>query len=270
MTFSSPPLPSVPPLDQYILQGYYQNLRQLIEDTYTNNGHQRVVLLAHSMGAPTTLYFLTEMVDQQWKDTHIRDYITVSGVWHGCAKAAKAFASGDNEGIWIVPNSQGRSGSRTYPANAWLLPYPSDTWPKDKPIVVTPERNYTAWDYKDFFTDMNYTRGYEMFEEIENLTGALPPPNITLHCLYGEKLNTPVQFHYGPGEFPDTQPHIVNGDGDGTVNIDSLEACSRWQGKQSYRVTLKGYPGVEHVHTIKNPDIIAHVDSIVYYTKLPH
>ena len=237
---------------------------------YANNGNQRVVLIAHSMGAPTTLYFLTKVVDQNWKDTYIRDYITVSGVWRGCSKAAKAFTSGDNEGIWIVPNSQGRSGQRTYPANAWLLAYPSDTWTKDDVIVVTPERNYSAWDYKDLFDDMNYSRGYEMFEEIKNLTGALPPPNVTLHCLDGTKMDTPLQFHYGPGEFPDTQPKTINGDGDGTVNINSLMACGRWKDQQHYNVTLKGFPGVEHVHTIKTKEIIEYVDSIVYYKTPPH
>ena len=216
------------------------------------------------MGAPTTLYFLTKIVDQEWKDTHIRDYITLSGVWHGAAKSVKAFASGDNEGIWIVPESKGRAGQRTYPANAWLLPFPSDTWPKDTILVKTPSRNYSAWDYKDLFTDMKYERGYEMFEEIENLTGSLPAPNVTLHCLYGSNIKTPLQFIYGEGDFPDTQPSVINGDGDGTVNIRSLMACSRWQSMQTYKVTLQNFSGVEHVHTIKNPDAIKYVDNVVY------
>lgn len=216
------------------------------------------------MGAPTSLYFLTKFVDQVWKATHIRQYITISGVWRGTAKSAKAFTSGDNEGIWIIPQSQGRAGTRSYPSTAWLLPYPSDTWTKDDVLVVTPERNYTAWDYKALFDDMKYSRGYEMFEEIQNLTGALPPPNVTIHCLYGMDVQTPLQFHYGPGEFPDTQPKTINGNGDGTVNIDSLMACSRWKDQQKFNVTLKGYKGVEHVSTIKTDSIIQYVDSVVY------
>lgn len=228
-----------------------------------------MVLIAHSMGAPTTLYFLTEIVDQRWKDTHLRDYITLSGVWRGAGKAVKAFTSGDNEGIWIVPNGEGRSGQRTYPSNAWLLPFPSDTWTKDDILVVTPQRNYTAWEYKDLFADMKYTRGYEMFQEIENLTGAMPAPNVTLHCLYGSTLDTPVQFHYAEGEFPDTQPKTINGDGDGTVNIQSLMSCARWKGMQEYSVTLQGFPGVEHVHTIKNDDVIKYVDNVVYNSPGP-
>lgn len=250
--------------EQYKEQGFYDRLKDLIESTYTKNGKSPVVLLAHSMGAPTTLYFLTKFVDQPWKDKYLRLYITISGVWHGTAKSAKAFASGDNEGIWIVRQSEGRAGTRTYPSTAWLLPYPSDTWPKDKVLIVTPKRKYTAWDYKDLFADMNYTRGYYMFQEVMNLTGALPPPNVTMHCLYGMDVDTPLNFTYGPGEFPDTQPKTFTGNGDGSVNIDSLKACSRWKDQQPYSVSLKGFSGVEHVHTVKTDSIIQYVDSIVY------
>ena len=240
------------------------NLQKLIETTYTANNYQPVVLIAHSMGAPTSLFFLTKVVSQEWKNTYIRDYITISGVWRGTTKAAKAFTSGDNEGIWIVPESQGRAGQRTYPSNAWLLPFPSDTWPRNNMFVFTPTRNYSAWDYQALFDDMKYPRGYQMFEEVRGLTGALPPPNVTLHCLYGSKVNTPYQYVYEEGQFPDHQPKTINGDGDGTVNINSLMACQRWRGQQKYNVTLQAFPGVEHVHTIKNAGVIAYVDNVVY------
>ena len=251
--------------DNYLKVGYFDKLKNLIETVYNNSGQQRVVLLAHSMGSPTSLYFLTKIVDQAWKDKHIRVYVTMAGVWHGAGKAVKSFTTGDNEDIPLDKDSWGRASQRTYPANAWLLPYPSDTWTQDDIIVVNEKRNYSAWDYKDLFTDMNYTRGWDMFNEIKNLTGQLPAPNVTMYCFYGNiSKTTPIQFVYGPGKFPDQEPTTINGDGDGTVNIKSLMACSRWQGKQYYNVTLRQFPGVEHVHTIKNKDVIAAVDAIVY------
>lgn len=127
--------------------------------------------MAHSMGAINSLYFLTKIVDQHWKDMYLRTYITISGVWRGAAKSVKAFTSGDNEGIILDRDIWGRAGQRTYPSTAWLLPYPSDTWTKDDIVVVTAKRNYSVWDYEDLFKDMNYRRGYEMFEEAKDLTG---------------------------------------------------------------------------------------------------
>ena len=255
-------------IDRYEKEGYYVKLKSLIENTSHQNGNQKVVLIAHSMGSISTLYFLTKVVDHEWKEKYISVYITMAGVWLGAAKSAKAFASGDNEGIIIDRDRWGRKGQRSYPSTAWLLPFPSDIWTTKDYLVVTPDKNYSAWDYKDFFTDMKYPRGWDMFNEIRDLTGAMPPPNITHFCLYGYNMSTPLQFVYGPGEFPDTDPQTVYGDGDATVNIRSLTACKRWQGQQYYDVTLKGYPGVEHVHTIKNAAVIKDVDSIVYTGKI--
>ena len=123
------------------------------------------------MGAINSLYFLTKYVDQAWKDTYLRTYITIAGAWRGAAKSAKAFASGDNEGIPIDRDIWDRAGQRSSPSTAWLLPYPSDTWSQDDILVVTDKRNYSAWDYEDFFQDMGYPRGYQMFLEIKDLTG---------------------------------------------------------------------------------------------------
>lgn len=239
-------------------------MKKLIEGTFANNNNTPVVLVAHSMGAPTTLFFLTKLVEQDWKDKYIKAYIPISGVWRGAAKAAKAFSTGDNEGIIIDKNIWGRSSQRTFPSNAWLLPYPSDTWTSEDILVVTPTANYSAWDYEAFFKAMNYTRGYEMFNEVKDLTGSVPAPNVTTYCFYGCNVPTPLQFIYGPGEFPNIEPKIINGSGDGTVNINSLLVCERWKQQQTYPVTLQGFDGVEHVHTIKTQSVIDAVDKVVY------
>ena len=238
-----------------------------MEDTYKANDNAKVVLIAHSMGAPTSLYFLTKVVTPQWKDTYLRAYITLSGVWHGAAKAVKAFISGDNEGIVIDKDIWGRANSRSYPSTAWLMPMPSDTWSKDDIIAFTPAGNFSAWDYKEMFEAINYAQGYQMFNEVNKLTNALPAPNVTLHCFYGEDLNTPREFHYTTSTFPDLKPVIKYSNGDGTVNIDSLMACERWQQQQDqkkYPVQLRGFSKVEHVHTIKNPDVIQAIEDILY------
>ena len=252
--------------DGHLKQGFYANLKKLIETTFETNGQRRVVIIAHSMGSPNTLFFLTKYVNQTWKDIHIRTYITISGVWQGAGQMAKALVSGNNDNIFIEKDIWTREAQRTFTANSWLLPYPSDTWTPRDAIVVTPTKKYTAWDYKELFTDMNYTRGWEMYNEVKNLTGQLPAPNVTMYCFYGMNHNTtPVQFVYGPGEFPDKDPStVIYGDGDKTVNIKSLMACSKWKGKQHYAVTLREFPNVEHLDMVKNKGVIEAIDTIVY------
>ena len=245
-------------------QNYYADLKNLIEKTYANGGNKSVVLVAHSMGAPISLYFLTKYVTQSWKDTYLKAYVTISGAWRGAASAAKAFVSGSNENIVIDLPIWGRASQRTYPSTALLLPYPSDTWPKDEVLFVTPQRNYSAWDYKALFDDINYPRGYDMFLEVKDLTNGMIPPNVSTYCFFGTEYPTPTQFIYTKGEFPDTEPIQINGNGDGTVNINSLTACKRWVGQMSpYNVTVVGFPDVEHVSAVMNILVLQHVNDVV-------
>lgn len=55
---------------------------------------------------------------------------------------------------------------------------------------------------------------------------------VTAHCLYGTRVPTIEKYHFKNGEFPDKQPTVTYGDGDGIVNKRSLEACNKWSGKK--------------------------------------
>ena len=218
------------------------------------------------MGSPTTLFFLTKFVNQPWKDKYIRAYVTISGVWQGAGQSIKAIVSGNNDNIFLEKDIWTREIQRSFPANFWLVPVPSETWTSDDVLIVTPERNYTAWDYEELFHNLNYTKGWKMYGRVKGLTGDLPAPNVTMYCFYGNSQNsTPVQFVYGPGEFPDKDPStVINGSGDKTVNINSLTACSKWKGKQRYDVTLREFPDVEHLDMVKNGGVLRALDDIVY------
>ncbi|PIO59711.1 hypothetical protein TELCIR_18815, partial [Teladorsagia circumcincta] len=49
-----------------------------------------------------------------------------------------------------------------------------------------------------------------------------------IHCLYGIGIDTAEQFNWAKGYFPDYQPYVMYGDGDGTVNRKSAEVCLGW------------------------------------------
>jgi hypothetical protein len=53
------------------MHAWMQDFKKLVEHSYVTNSNLSVVLLAHSMGSPLSLYFLNQMT-QTWKDKHIR------------------------------------------------------------------------------------------------------------------------------------------------------------------------------------------------------
>ena len=68
-------------LDSLATRGYFDNLKRLAEEMYNENNGTPVALIVHSMGGPMSLYFLNEVVTQEWKDKYIKVYIPLSGAF---------------------------------------------------------------------------------------------------------------------------------------------------------------------------------------------
>ena len=150
-------------------------------------------------------------------------------------------------------------------SNIYLLPS-RELWSADEVLAKTPERGYTVDDYDEFFKDIGFPLGTTLQELVGNPTHPLieHAPNVTVHCLYGTGVNTPESFTFGEGEFPDTQPQMAYGDGDGTVNTRSLQACSRWDQRQPYDVTLKQYPSVNHNGVLSDERMHNHIKTLLF------
>ncbi|XP_071092371.1 lysosomal phospholipase A and acyltransferase-like isoform X1 [Haliotis cracherodii] len=240
---------------------FYKNLTSLVEDTYVRNNNTKVVLIAHSMGNPTTLYFLNHR-PQVWKDKYLHCFITISGVWGGAVKPLRLFSAGDNLNVPFVEGINVREEQRSMPSSAFLMPS-EKFWAANEVLVSQPKRNYTVKDYKAFFTDLGIPNAYLMRQDTENLVKDLIPPGVEIHCLHGVKMPTPLQFIFGEGMWPDKQPKVVTGNGDGTVNIRSLHGCLSWQGKQKQKIYHKEFPKAEHTEILSNKDVLAYIKTVV-------
>lgn len=154
-----------------------------------------------------------------------------------------------------------RKYQRTATSTAWLMPY--DTfWDSDEILVSHPGRNYTVKDYKQFFEDLNFTTGYEMRKDTENLVKDLRPPGVEVHCIHGKHVPTPASFVYGKG-FPNVKPTTINGPGDGTVNLPSLLGCLQWSKQQKQPVYHYTLSGADHLKILKNPTLINLISQIL-------
>ncbi|XP_019864310.1 PREDICTED: group XV phospholipase A2-like isoform X1 [Amphimedon queenslandica] len=241
---------------------YYEALHQLIEDSYNRNGQTPVTLVAHSLGGPVSLYFLSKYVSSDWKASRIKQFVSLSGVFGGTLKIILELISGDEQNIIRARPLVLREALRSFPSSVFLLPSPA-LWGEDEAIVVQPKRNYTSRDYEELFTDISYTNGSRIYNEVKDLISDFPPPNVTHYCYYGSDVHTHANLYYN-SSFPDSQPvHIMPDNGDGTVNERSLQSCRLWRDKQVFPVIEKSFVGVSHRNMVLNKEVLAAIEKLV-------
>ena len=240
-------------------RGYYAELKQLIQTMYVQNNNTRVTFVVHSMGGPVSLYFLTRIVSQEWKDTYIHSYIPLAGAWSGGNGVVTNLLTGPltNSSIdRVIGVQKSRNIYRTYPSFYFLLPRASVL--NNTVLITTTSRNYTANDYQQLFTDAGYPQGYTQLSEIDV---EWPAPNVPTYCFYGLGVPTPASFVYANGL--DMLPTDIGfGDGDGTVNRPSLEVCLRWA-NSSYRFQSTVFQGVGHSAILSDVVVLQSIKSVV-------
>ncbi|XP_068595196.1 lysosomal phospholipase A and acyltransferase [Brachionichthys hirsutus] len=239
---------------------YFLALQKMVEEM-ANKAGGPVVLIAHSMGNLYTLYFLNHQ-PQAWKDRYIKAFVSLGAPWAGVAKTLRVLTSGDNNHIPVISSLKIRSQQRTAVTTSWMLPY-SHSWPKDQVLLQTPTANYTVLDYERLYSDIGFVDGWLMRQDTEKLVTNLTPPGVAVHCLYGSGIDTSEAFSYSD-KFPDVEPAVAYGDGDGTVNLQSAMQCKRWLGKQKQPVTLQELPGNEHVNILLNATTVAYIKNVLF------
>ena len=128
--------------------------------------------------------------------------------------------------------------------------------------MTTPNRNYTANDYKALFTDIGHPQGYNMYQGVVSLIQDYPSPRVPTHCFYGIGINTPVNFVYDNG-FPNANPTSVTcGDGDGSITSDSSKICLQWA-DSNVSFTSRTFEGTTHVGMVINITVLEALAEIV-------
>jgi hypothetical protein len=230
------------------------DLRALLERAREASGRP-ALLLAHSYGCLLSLHFLQGQ-SAAWKAKHVAGFVSAGGPYGGSAHELVVLASGSNEGVATVHPLTIRHEQRTYESNHLMLPSPAVFGAA--PLVTTPERTYAPTQYADFFADIGWRHGAQVYGQVRSLLRGFAPPGVPTHCVYAVGQRTERNYTYGRG-WPDAQPERVgHGDGDGTVNVESAEVCRRWPGTN---VTV--LRGVAHMDIVKDGDFIAAVEALL-------
>ena len=233
------------PAVQLEQRGYYSQLQSLVETMYNDTNNERVTMVAHSMGGLVSLYFLNNVVSQEWKDQYINAYIPIAAPLGGTASSLGGVILRSS----IVSNLAGGRDSisvtRSFAGLVMLFPSPSVYG--DTAIVSTPVRNYTASDYQEIFNAIGYTNGYQMYLGTEDINIGYPAPNVTVHCVVGTGLPTPVRLAYPTGNISNASSvEVVFGPGDGLVEDRATRVCLRWRNVQQNRFTYQPVRNVTH------------------------
>jgi len=247
--------------------GWYDQFQKLVEDTYASNNNKSVHLITHSMGGPTTLFFLNQMT-QEWKDTYIKSFLPIAGPWTGASSALRGVVSGDNFGLslWghdLVSALDFRAIVRQSGGVIELLPNSYMLNGSDTTLVSTNRRNYTVHDFLDLFSDMGSEVTTDVYNTVKGFVGALEAPNVPTYCIHGYNVNTEIRYSYPDGDF-DKAPIIDDSDmGDGTVPLNSLRECTNWAGIQPQTVEHKEFSQLTHLSILADAGVIDYILSVV-------
>ncbi|MQL95736.1 hypothetical protein Taro_028403 [Colocasia esculenta] len=229
---------------------YLRNLKALVENASASNGGKPVILVSHSLGGLFVLQLLNRN-HQAWRQRFVKHFVALSAPWGGALRGMLTFASGYSVGIPGLDPLLVRDEQRSSESNLWLLPSPKVFG--STPLVVTPERNYSAMDIPEFLVGIGFPEGVPPYEaRILPLVERLPPPRVPVTSIAGTGMRTPETLVYGKDGF-DRQPEVVYGDGDGTVNLASLLALeAEWARAPGQWLKVVNISNVGHRKILKD------------------
>ena len=230
---------------------FLKDLKHLIEEASNSNGGKPVILLSHSLGGLFVLQLLIRN-PPSWREKFIKHFVALSAPWGGAIDEMFTFASGNTLGVPLVDPLLVRGEQRSSESNLWLLPNPKVFAPQ-KPIVITPNKTYSAHDMVDFLKDIGFPEGVFPYQtRIVPLIWNIQAPHVPVTCIMGTGVRTLETLFYEKGDF-DERPQISYGDGDGTVNLVSLLALqSLWKEEKSQYLKVVKIDGVSHTSILKD------------------
>ncbi|CAH0388127.1 unnamed protein product [Bemisia tabaci] len=224
---------------------YYKGFTELVE-IVADQTKRKVLLVAHSMGGLVTAHFLMNK-PQEWKDKYIHAFLTVGTPWLGSPKAISNYIVGNTYGIPTMDKKIMLGMVRTFQSIAFLLPEEKEF--EDATLVewVPQNKKYTTKDYQQFFKDVLFEDGYLMREDVRPFFPvALDKLGVKFYCVWTNltELQTPGTYRVTAPKISDTEEvEIVNIVGDGTVPLNSLRYCEKFQ---SANVVIQNFQGYEH------------------------
>ena len=172
----------------------------------------------------------------------------------------KVFSIGDNLGSMWVSHLAFRKEQRSNPSLSWLMPN-LNHWSSDEIFIKSQNINITRENFQEFYTLLDSNDGLALWKDTKDLIKDLTPPGVELHCIYSYGVPIVEQLIFT--QFPNGSHVKKEGDGDGTVNIRSLELCKQWSDKQNKPVITQSFKRLNHNQILKDKEVVKYIINVV-------
>uniref|UniRef100_A0A915E9Y1 Uncharacterized protein n=1 Tax=Ditylenchus dipsaci TaxID=166011 RepID=A0A915E9Y1_9BILA len=234
---------------------YYSNFQRIVEKAHNSTG-RKVIIYAHSYGNIFTSWFLHNKVSQEWREKCIDRVVNINAPFGGSMESVFQITTGKPIGIFtkadnytLLSAKQTRSFARHSPAVASLLP--------------SAEAFGNMDEFLSIIGDEFSSETYHKLVQQEKVT--MQRPNINSTCIFGVGIATPKQYIYNSSM--DQATMIINGNGDGTVNLNSLIVAKKWAAENSNaQIEVVEINGAEHTAILWNNRFFEIVKQIINFS----
>jgi len=212
-------------------EGYFNKLKNLIENTFIINNNRKIVVVTHSMGGMYFYKFL-DHVGKDFTEKYIDIWVTLSAPFLGTGFVMKFLLEGDNMGIFVVDKKLVRDACQNMEALYMMLPY--ELGFKDQVV-------FRAFDGKEYtagmMSELLKAAGLPEFGEVvyRNSWWSVlerhqfrPPFGVQAVCVYSKGIDTVLTSIQLEDKKKDFKVGYLYGQGDGEVNLESLRFCEEW------------------------------------------
>lgn len=247
--------------------GFLKRTKELIQETYRENGNTPVHLVAHSNGPLYAQYLLTH-TSKAWKQKYIHGFTPIAGNWPGQGWMYSVMFTGFNMSDLSMPSTDAnaRSSAEMYRSHPSTYMSASDpAYFGDREVVIkdlSTGKEYTPRDALRLFRDAGLPQAREIAAYYLGFVKFAKPsafPNVDVYAEYGSGLSTQVGVGIKTlqvGQVIDASTEFYYLNGDSNQEDITNESIRVWEAMPCYRFTLTENPGVDHNSLVSDPGVV--------------
>jgi len=177
----------------------YPEIAKHIEDVVEKADGKKVVIKGCSGGTINSYAFIMSQT-LEWRKKHILAWVPMSPVFGGTITSLESVLSGWQVGGGDAGRCLGRSVAIHLPSVLWMWPHPGTVegeWNKTEVLIMTPSKNYTAYDLDRMLTDLGLPKSQALYDlEKNDLLGKFEPPMVDTYAFYGFGIKSPAGYKF--------------------------------------------------------------------------